>query len=76
LYGFAAPNKGVKLLEPMNRLNASTVLGTWFVGQNNLLTYKIVVPDSIKPADFNNLILLVAGASDAKENELTGNDNY
>jgi hypothetical protein len=76
LYGFAAPSKGVDLLKSMNRSNASTLLGTWFVGQNNLLTYKIVVPDSIKPADFNNLIMLVAGASDTKEKELTGNDKY
>ena len=60
----------------MNQVNASTLLGSWFVGQNNLLTYKIVVQDSFSPADFINLILLVAGAADAKEKELTGKDAY
>lgn len=76
LYGFAAPSKGVDTLKALNQANASTVLGTWFVGQNGLLTYKMVVPDSIQPAGFKNLVLLVAGASDAKEKEMSAKDQY
>lgn len=76
LYGFAAPSRDTTLLKMINKLNASTVLGSWFVGQNNLLTYKIVVSDNTSPADVNNFILLVAGAADAKEKELTGGDKY
>ena len=76
LFGFSAPSKGSEHLESLNKANSSTVLGTWFVGQNHLLTYKIVLPDSIAPADFKNMVFLVGAAADAKEKELSGKDGY
>ena len=76
LFAFSALSKSDKHLESLNRTNASTVLGTWFVGQNRLVTYKIVVPESIAPADFKNLVFLVGATADAKEKALTGKDSY